>query len=102
MGRRATAGLFYCLVADIQRAGRELRTHWRRAAGTWARVAPAAGEPTEFVLLGGSSLSFEGKPIFRAGRRTAFVLIRRFGEEAVIETDQGNTYLENGRPAMLS
>jgi hypothetical protein len=57
---------------------------------TWARMEPAAGAGREFILLGGTFLSIEGRDIFRAAERVSFAVIRYVGEEAVIETDAGS------------
>jgi hypothetical protein len=58
-------------------------------AWTWARFGPTSDTPTELVLLGGTFLSLEGREIFRAKGRAAYVLIRWIGAEVIVETDQG-------------
>jgi hypothetical protein len=53
---------------------------------TWARFPSALEAPRELVLLGGSFLSLNGKELFRAPSRVAFMLLRCRGEEVIVDT----------------
>lgn len=59
---------------------------------TWLRFERETGELKEMVLLGGRSLSIDGRKVFEAAESTAYVVARRFGRELRLETTTGGAF----------
>ncbi|HLJ95940.1 MAG TPA: heparinase II/III family protein, partial [Gemmataceae bacterium] len=55
---------------------------------TWMRGEPNSNTLTEFVLLGGTFLRFQGREIVRTAARCSYAVVRCLGEEVIVESDR--------------
>ena len=57
---------------------------------TWARFDSArARTPEEFILIGGQTLTLEGRDLLKSTRRINYLVASRVGDRFRLETDEG-------------